>query len=65
MKENDHSMSSHFSFQYTKKKTSESESEPERFPNHRWYSDATWGKMGECPHLEKKGTQMCRYLTSE
>jgi hypothetical protein len=22
-------------------------SENKRFPNHRWYSDATWGKMGE------------------
>jgi hypothetical protein len=23
-------------------------SENKRFPNHRWYSDDTWGKMGEC-----------------
>ena len=22
-------------------------SENKRFPNHRWYSDATWGEMGE------------------
>ena len=22
-------------------------SENKRFPNHRWYSDTTWGEMGE------------------
>ena len=22
-------------------------SENKRFPNHRWYNDATWGEMGE------------------
>jgi hypothetical protein len=26
-------------------------SETKRFPNHRWYSNATWGKMGECSPL--------------
>jgi hypothetical protein len=26
-------------------------SENKRFPNHRWYSDATWGGMAECSPL--------------
>ena len=31
-------------------------SENKRFPNHRWYRDATWGEMGEWSPLgEKKG----------
>jgi hypothetical protein len=27
-------------------------SENKRFPNHRWYSDATWGEMGEWSPFE-------------
>jgi hypothetical protein len=57
MKENAHSMCSHFNFQYTKRRHQLDFKEIKNLNLNlrELYSSS----------LEKKGTQVCRYLTSE
>ena len=37
-------------------------SENKRFPNHRWYSDATWGEMDECSPFNSPVTCLTRFM---